>query len=94
MLTADHAHIFDLVILLPAFVWTVDWLAANPDHRRAAALRAAVGAAYVLPLLNPLAAATHVQVSVLALAAWFVLALDGPPVTSATVVATLQIAES
>jgi hypothetical protein len=73
VLCADHLTVYDLVILLPAFVWTADWLAANPDAPRASWLRASVGASYLLPLANPLAQLTHLQVSVLALAAWLAL---------------------
>ena len=68
VLVSPHLTVYDLVILVPAFVLLADWLIAHsnapPGH--AGTLLYLV---YALPLLGPFARWTHVQLSVIAMAA-------------------------
>ncbi len=69
VLVAPHLTVYDLVILAPAFLLMADWLVgqiASSVTRRLATILYLV---FVLPLLGPLARWTHVQVSVIAIAA-------------------------
>ena len=67
VLVSPHLTVYDLVILVPAFLLLADWLIAHsnapPGH--AGTLLYLV---YALPLLGPLARWTHVQLSVIAIA--------------------------
>jgi hypothetical protein len=65
VLVAPHLTVYDLVILAPAFLLLADWLIV---HQGATRLGALLYAAYILPLVGPLAYWTHVQLSVIAMA--------------------------
>jgi len=65
VLVAPHLTVYDLVILAPAFLWVTDRLASNAAPRIAALLYLA----YLLPFAGPLARWTHVQLSVVCMAA-------------------------
>jgi alpha-1,2-mannosyltransferase len=69
VLVAPHLTAYDLVILAPAFILLADWLAAQPLTPSTCGLGTLLYLAYMLPLLGPLARWTHVQLSVLAMAA-------------------------
>lgn len=69
VLVAPHLTVYDLVILAPAFLLLADWLAGQaltPGTRRLGTL---LYLSYTLPLIGPLARWTHVQLSVVAMAA-------------------------
>lgn len=63
VLVAPHLTVYDLVILVPAFLWIADFARANTDRRLAWLLYLA----YLLPFAGPLARWTHVQLSVISL---------------------------
>ena len=65
VLVAPHLTVYDLVILAPAFLWIAEWLQTNAAPRIAWLLYLA----YILPFAGPLARWTHLQFSVIALAA-------------------------
>jgi alpha-1,2-mannosyltransferase len=69
VLVAPHLTVYDLVILAPAFLLLSDWLLAEPSHRSAAMLGTLLYFAYMLPLIGPLTRWTHLQLSVVAMAA-------------------------
>jgi len=65
VLVAPHLTVYDLVILAPAFLWIGDSLQTHAAKRLAWLLYLA----YVLPFAGPLARWTHLQLSVIVLAA-------------------------
>ena len=69
VLLAPHLTVYDLVILAPAFLLLSDWTVANPGHPNAPYLKILLYLAFSLPLLGPFARWTHLQLSVLAMAA-------------------------
>lgn len=68
VLVAPHLTVYDLVILAPAFLLIAEWLIDQPATAAAGWLGTLLYAAYMLPLLGPLARWTHVQLSVVAMA--------------------------
>ena len=68
VLVSPHLTVYDLVILAPTFLLLADWLIAhsNIPSRHAETLLYLV---YALPLVGPLTRWTHVQLSVIAIAA-------------------------
>jgi alpha-1,2-mannosyltransferase len=82
VLVAPHLTVYDLVILAPAILVLSDWLVAVNAGPATAQIGTALYCAYVFPLLGPLARWTHLQLSVLAMAA--VLFLIWRQSTSAT----------
>ena len=68
-LVAPHLTVYDLVILAPAFVLLVDWLMSQPRTTLTRWLGTILYLVYALPLLGPSARWTHVQLSVVAMAA-------------------------
>jgi len=68
VLVSPHLTVYDLVILAPALLLTVDWLVGNPGDRSHTAIAILCYLVYLLPLIGPLAQWTHVQLSVLAMA--------------------------
>ena len=72
VLVAPHLTVYDLVILAPAFLLLADWLIRQSRQSSNAAtgsLGILLYLAYMLPLLGPLTRWTHLQLSVVAMAA-------------------------
>ncbi len=69
VLVAPHLTVYDLVILAPAFILLADWLVGQPLTPSARRLGTLLCLVFMLPLLGPLARWTHVQLSVIAMAA-------------------------
>jgi hypothetical protein len=69
VLVAPHLTVYDLLILAPAFFLLADWLAAQPPSSVTRWLGTLLYLVYMLPLLGPFARWTHVQLSVIAMAA-------------------------
>ncbi|MGH9510036.1 MAG: glycosyltransferase family 87 protein, partial [Terriglobales bacterium] len=69
VLVAPHLTVYDLVILVPALLFLGDWALANLQHPASPPVRALLYLCYALPLLGRVAQETHVQLSVVALAA-------------------------
>lgn len=69
VLVSPHLTVYDLVILAPAFLLLADWIAAQPASRYTGWLGTLLYLVYALPLIGPLAIWTHVQLSVIAMAA-------------------------
>jgi hypothetical protein len=71
VLVAPHLTVYDLVILAPAFLLLADWLAGSTPDSPGRSLALLLYLSYLLPLAGPLARWTHVQLSVIAIAACF-----------------------
>jgi alpha-1,2-mannosyltransferase len=69
VLVAPHLTVYDLVILAPAFILLADWLAGQPLTPSTRRLGTLLYFVYMLPLLGFSARWTHLQLSVLAMAA-------------------------
>jgi alpha-1,2-mannosyltransferase len=69
VLVAPHLTVYDLVILAPAILLVSDWVMTRSNRGVAAQTGTALYCVYVFPLLGPLARWTHLQLSVIALAA-------------------------
>lgn len=69
VLIAPHLTVYDLVILAPAFLLTADWLVGEAPDSARWRLGTLLYLVYMLPLLGPLTRWTHVQLSVVAMAA-------------------------
>jgi hypothetical protein len=69
VLVAPHLTVYDLVILAPVFLLLADWLMGQPPTGWTRLLGTLLYLVYVLPLLGPLVPWTHVQLSVVAMAA-------------------------
>jgi alpha-1,2-mannosyltransferase len=69
VLVAPHLTVYDLVILAPAILLLADWLLTQPSSRFTRSLGAVLYLIYTLPLLGFLSRWTHVQLSVIAMAA-------------------------
>ncbi len=69
VLVAPHLTVYDLAILAPAFILLADWLMGEPSTPSTRWLGILLYLAYMLPLLGPFARWTHLQLSVLAMAA-------------------------
>ena len=69
VLVAPHLTVYDLVILAPAFLLLADGLVAQTAGSSIGNLGTLLYLVYTLPLLGPLARWTHVQLSVIAMAA-------------------------
>ncbi|MGO9086331.1 MAG: glycosyltransferase family 87 protein [Candidatus Sulfotelmatobacter sp.] len=69
VLVAPHLTVYDLVILAPAFLLLADWLTKLAPNSSTRTLGTLLYLVYMLPLLGPLAMWTHVQLSVVAMAA-------------------------
>ena len=68
-LVAPHLTVYDLVILAPAFLLLADWLIAHTPNESSRPLGILLYLVYLLPLVGPFARWTHVQLSVIAMAA-------------------------
>ncbi|HKH99057.1 MAG TPA: glycosyltransferase family 87 protein [Candidatus Sulfotelmatobacter sp.] len=69
VLVAPHLTVYDLVILAPGILLLADWLVGQPPSSLTRSLGTILYLIYALPLLGPLARWTHVQLSVVAMAA-------------------------
>jgi alpha-1,2-mannosyltransferase len=69
VLVAPHLTVYDLVILAPAFILLADWLLGQPPTASTWWLGTLLYLVYMLPLLGFLTRWTHVQLSVVAMAA-------------------------
>lgn len=69
VLVAPHLTVYDLVILAPAFILLADWILSQPLTNSTRRLGTLLYLAYMLPLVGPFARWTHVQLSVVAMAA-------------------------
>jgi alpha-1,2-mannosyltransferase len=69
VLVAPHLTVYDLVILAPAFLLLADWIVAQPITDSTRRLGSLLYLTYMLPLIGPFARWTHVQLSVIAMAA-------------------------
>jgi hypothetical protein len=69
VLVAPHLTVYDLAILAPVFILLADWLLGEPSTPSTRWLGTLLYLAYMLPLLGPFARWTHLQLSVLAMAA-------------------------
>lgn len=69
VLVAPHLTVYDLVIVAPAFLLLADWLVRQSRNAATGRLGILLYLAYILPLLGPLARWTHVQLSVVVMAA-------------------------
>jgi hypothetical protein len=68
VLISPHLTVYDLVILAPALMLLTDWLIGSRPHGNGN-LAAALYSVYLLPLAGPLAKWTHVQLTVISMAA-------------------------
>ncbi len=69
VLVTPHLTVYDLVILVPALLFLGDWALAHAGHPSSPPVRALLYLCYALPLLGVVTQATHVQLSVIAMAA-------------------------
>jgi alpha-1,2-mannosyltransferase len=69
VLVAPHLTVYDLVILAPAFILLADWLVGQTPTESTWWLGTLLYMVYMLPLLGPFTRWTHVQLSVVAMAA-------------------------
>ena len=69
VLVAPHLTVYDLVILAPALLLMADWLISQMPSKLTQRLGTLLYLVYMLPLLGPLSRWTHVQLSVVAMAA-------------------------
>ena len=69
VLVAPHLTVYDLVILAPAILLLSDWLAGQPSTSEVRYAGTLLYLVYALPLLGIVARYTHVQLSVIAMAA-------------------------
>lgn len=69
VLVAPHLTVYDLVILAPGFIVLADWLLGKPVTPSNRRLGTFLYVAYMSPLIGPLAIWTHIQLSVIAMAA-------------------------
>jgi alpha-1,2-mannosyltransferase len=69
VLVSPHLTVYDLVILAPMFLLISDWLIEQSKVTAIRWIGPLLYLVYVLPLLGPLARWTHVQPSVIAMAA-------------------------
>lgn len=69
VLVSPHLTVYDLVILAPAILLLADWLVGQLSSPSTRLLGTLLYLVYILPLVGPLAPWTHVQLSVIAMAA-------------------------
>jgi hypothetical protein len=68
VLVSPHLYVYDLVILVPALLLSVDWSFRHSDDALAKPVQRAVYFSYLLPLVGVAAQLTRVQLSVIAMA--------------------------
>ena len=69
VLVAPHLTVYDLVILAPAFLLLSDWLVSQPLTPATRWMETLLYLVYMLPLVGPFSRWTHLQLSVVAMAA-------------------------
>jgi alpha-1,2-mannosyltransferase len=69
VLVAPHLTVYDLVILAPAVLLSCDWTLSQVPSSSTRRFGTLLYLIYALPLIGPLARITHVQLSVIAMAA-------------------------
>jgi hypothetical protein len=69
VLIDPHLTDYDLVILVPAFLFIGEWILSSPPSEIRSAVKLLLYVAYALPLFAPLFQFTHVQFSVIAFTA-------------------------
>ena len=69
VLVSPHLTVYDLVILAPAFILLADWIKCQPLTASTRGLGTLLYLGYALPLIGPFTRFTHVQLSVMAMAA-------------------------
>jgi len=69
VLVSPHLTVYDLVILAPAFILLADWIKCQPLTASTRGLGTLLYLGYALPLIGPFTRFTHVQLSVIAMAA-------------------------
>jgi alpha-1,2-mannosyltransferase len=89
VLVAPHLTVYDLVILAPAFLLLADWILAQPLTALTQRIGTLLYLTYLLPLIGPFARWTHVQLSVMAMAAalyviWQICRESAPAADAAT----------
>jgi hypothetical protein len=67
VLVSPHLTVYDLVILVPAFLLLSDWAIARRETSKSGFIGTMLYLAYILPLAGPLLRGTHVQLSVVAM---------------------------
>ncbi len=72
VLVAPHLMVYDLVILVPAFLLLGSWVLEHGGAAVAPPVRVLLYLCYALPLLEPVAQFAHVQFSVIGFAVLFV----------------------
>ena len=95
-LVNPHQYLYDLVILVPAWLLLADWMRRHPGRAVVPTLRLLVYLGFLLPALGPLTRWTHVQLSVLALAglAWHLARLCRDEARCATMGASTDAQEA
>jgi alpha-1,2-mannosyltransferase len=93
VLVAPHLTVYELVILAPAFILLADWLVGQPPTHSTRWLGTLLYLAYTLPLIGPFARWTHIQLSVIVMAAtlyliWQIGRVSRP--TAAAVIANMD----
>ena len=69
VMVSPHLTVYDLVILAPAYILLADWLMDQPAANSTRWLGTLLYLVYILPLIGPFTRWTHVQLSVIAMAA-------------------------
>jgi alpha-1,2-mannosyltransferase len=69
VLVSPHLTVYDLIILAPAFLLLGDWAVAEHEQTFASQIQPLLYLCYPLFLIGPLTRITHLQLSVLAMAA-------------------------
>jgi len=94
VLVSPHLTVYDLVILAPAFLLLADWLVAQPPTASTWRLGTLIYLTYMLPLIGPFARWTHIQLSVIAMAAALYLIWQIDREGKPTAVAAIRVARA
>ena len=96
VLVAPHLTVYDLVILAPALILLADWLVGQPLTPLTGWLGNLLYLVYMLPLLGPFTRWTHVQSSVVAMAAtvFVIWSISRGDILSPSAAGTVRIAEN
>ena len=69
VLVSPHLYVYDLVILVPALLMSVDWALKHPEHGLSKPIQQMLYFSLVLPLVGVASQFTRVQLSVVAMSA-------------------------